>query len=65
MYLLQGRSHNLWSVVDSKHNVCDTSSSESLNLVQYHGLVAEFNERLGQSEGLEGVRIELDTAPML
>lgn len=47
MYLLQGRSHNLWSVVDSEHNICDTGSSKGLNLVQYHGLVAEFNERLG------------------
>lgn len=65
MYLLQRRSHNLWSVVDSEHNVCNTSGSESLNLVQYHGLVAEFNERLGQSEGLEGVRVDLDTALML
>lgn len=52
MYLLQGRSHNLWSVVDSKYNICHTSGSESLNLVQDHGLVAKFNERLWQSEGL-------------
>lgn len=51
-YCLEGSGHDLGSVVDGEDNVCDTGSCESLDLVLDHGLVAEFDERLGEGEGL-------------
>ena len=51
-YLLQGFGHDLGSVVDGEDNVCDACSSQRLDLVQDHRLVAELDERLGQREGL-------------
>jgi hypothetical protein len=62
VYLLQRRSHNLGAVVDSQHNVGDTCSSESLDLVQDHRLVCEFDEGLGKREGLVCVRAILAIA---
>ena len=53
-YLLKSLSHDLWSVVDGEDNVRDTCSSQRLDLVQNHGLVAELDERLGQRERLVG-----------
>jgi hypothetical protein len=50
--LLQGLCHDLRSVVDGEDNVCDTCSSQRLDLVQNHRLVAELNEGLRKGEGL-------------
>lgn len=50
--LLQCGSHDLWSVVDGKDNVCNTSGGKGLNLVENHRLVAELDERLGEGESL-------------
>lgn len=55
--LLQVSFHNLWAVVDSKHNVGDTSVGKGLNLVLDHGLVGEFDEGLGEGQGLESRKI--------
>lgn len=52
MYFLQGFCHNLWTVVDSQNNIRDTSSSQTLHLVQNHGLVCELDERLRERKGL-------------
>ena len=51
-YLLQSFGHDLWSVVDGENNVCDACSSQRLDLVQDHGLVAELNEGLREGERL-------------
>ena len=51
-YLLKSLSHDLWSVVDGEDNVRDTCSSQRLDLVQNHGLVAELDEGLGEGERL-------------
>lgn len=57
VHLLERRSHDLRPVVHSKDNVCDTSGSQTLNLVLDHWLVAKFDERLRKSESLRaGVR---------
>lgn len=53
-YLLKSIGHNLWSVVDSKNNVCNASCSKCLDLMQNHGLVAKLYEGLGESESLAG-----------
>lgn len=51
-YLGKELLHHLGAVVDSKHDVGNTSGDECLDLVHNHGLVAEFNEGLGQRQGL-------------
>lgn len=50
--LCQMLLHHLWTVVDGKDDICHTSSGQGLNLVQDHALVAEFDQGLGQCEGL-------------
>jgi hypothetical protein len=49
---LQGLGHDFRAVVDGEHNIGDTSSSKSLDLVLDHGLVGELDKRLGVCEGL-------------
>jgi hypothetical protein len=51
-HLLQAVLHDLGTIVDGKHNVGDANSSQSLNLVEDHGLVGELDQGLGQSKGL-------------
>ena len=50
--LFQCSGHDLWSVVYGEDNIRHTSGGKSLDLVENHGLVAEFNERLGEGESL-------------
>lgn len=49
---LQGLGHDLRAVVDSEHDIGNTSSGKSLDLVLDHGLVGELNKRLGVCESL-------------
>lgn len=55
LYLLQGRHHNIGAVVDGQDDICDTRSSQALNLVQDHGPVGEFDQRLRESQGLSSI----------
>lgn len=51
-YLCKELFHDLGSVVYSEDDVLDTSGDESVDLMDNHGLVAEFNKRLGQRQSL-------------
>lgn len=51
-YLKQVLLHNFRAVVYGEHNVGYASGGESLNLVEDHALVAELDQRLGESQGL-------------
>jgi hypothetical protein len=59
--LCQMLLHHLWAVVDGENDICDTSFGQSLNLVQYHALVAEFHQRLGECEGLRAEVCQWDS----
>jgi hypothetical protein len=50
--LLECLGHNFRSVVDGQNNIGNTSSSQTLNLVENHGSVAELDEWLWEGEGL-------------
>lgn len=50
--LLQVCLHDLRAVIDSKHNVSDTSLGKGFNLMLDHGLVAKFDKGFGESQGL-------------
>lgn len=50
--LLQVCLHDLWAVVDGENNVCNTSIGKGGDLVLDHGLVGEFDEGLGEGQGL-------------
>jgi hypothetical protein len=58
---LERLGHDLWAVVDSEDNICDTRSSQCFNLVLDHGLVRELDERLRVGEGLQLVLDRLDS----
>jgi hypothetical protein len=51
LVFLKGLGHDLGAVVDSEDNVGDTSSGESLDLVDNHGTVAKLDEGFGEGEG--------------
>lgn len=51
--------HDLGAVVDCKNDIGHTGSSESLDLVQDHGLVCELDERLRESEGLQCKKVSM------
>ena len=51
-YLLEGRDHNIRTVVDSQHNVSNTRSSQALNLMQDHRTISEFHQGLGKRQSL-------------
>jgi hypothetical protein len=50
---LQRLGHDLWAVVDSKDDICNTRSSQCLDLVLDHRLVRELDERLWVCECLQ------------
>lgn len=50
--LFQRRGHDLGAVVDGENNVGDAGCGQALDLVQDHGLVGEFDQRLRQGKGL-------------
>ena len=56
---LERLGHDLWAVVDSEDNICDTGSGKSLDLVLDHGLVGELNKRLWEGEGLQLASVRL------
>lgn len=60
-YLVQELLHDLGAVVDGEDDVCDAGGDEGLDLVDYHGLVAELDEGLGEGEGL--LRMEISGRP--
>lgn len=67
-YLSQVLLHDLRAVVDSEDDIGDAGSGQGLDLVQDHGLVAEFDQRLGQGQSLhgeEGGAIVSQTCPSL
>jgi len=49
--LLESCRHNLWSVVDSKHDICDASGRKGFDLMKNHRLVAELDQRLREGKG--------------
>lgn len=51
-YLLEGRDHNIRTVVDSQHNVSNTRSSQALYLMQDHRAISEFHQGLGKCQSL-------------
>lgn len=51
-YLSQMLLHDLWSIVNRQNNIRNSGSCQRFNLVQDHGLVAELDQWLGESEGL-------------
>lgn len=50
--LFQVRLHDLGSVVDSQHDVSDTSLGKGLDLVLDHRLVGKLDKGFGKSQGL-------------
>lgn len=60
-YLGQGLLHDLRTVVHSQNDIRDSCTSQSLNLMQDHGLIAKFHQWLGESEGLVGLSAAGDT----
>lgn len=51
-YLLEGRNHDIWTVVDREDDISDTSSSQALDLVEDHRTVGKLDQWLGESESL-------------
>lgn len=51
-YLLEGRNHDIWAVVDREDDISDTSSSQALDLVEDHRTVGKLDQWLGESESL-------------
>lgn len=51
-YLLEGRDHNIRTIVDSQHNVSNTRSSQALNLMQDHRTISELHQGLGKRQSL-------------
>lgn len=57
-YFFESFLHDVWSVIDGEDDVCDAGSCESLDLVKDHGPIGEFDQWLGESEGLYGLRMQ-------
>lgn len=56
-HLLETVLHDLGPVVDGQDDVLYPDSSESLYLVQDHGLVCELDQRFWQGEGLQEAHV--------
>lgn len=52
VYLLEGRDHDIRTVVDGQDNICDTGSSQALDLVQDHRAVSKLHQGFGKGQGL-------------
>lgn len=44
--------HYLWPIIHGQDDIGDTSSSQSLDLVQDHALVTKLHQGLGQGQSL-------------
>lgn len=53
-HLLKEFLHNFGPVVHGENNVFDASSNEGFDLMDNHGLVAKFDERFRERQGLDG-----------
>ena len=56
-HLFNSYSHIIWLVASSNHNVCNVCSNQAFNLVDNHGSVGEFDQRLCYIDGLVKVRM--------
>lgn len=59
VYLFQRRNHDVRSVVDRKHNIRNSGSSQALDLMQDHRPVRKLDQWFRKSEGLYIVELSL------
>lgn len=58
-YLLEGRNHDIWPIVDSQDDIRHTSSGQALDLMEDHRTVGKLDQWLGESESLSSSQLLL------